>query len=340
MQPTLTIDASALSHNLACIKAKCPNAKVLAYVKQDAYGLGIEPIAAALAEAEGFGITDMHAGITLRSMFTDKVIVHAAIAPDVAMLKAAIHQDITVVVYSEEVLALVEKHQLKGRYWLKINTGFNRLGMPIKDVDMALTRLAKWSTQSIVLMTHFMDANPDLPSFQQQYQRWLTLTETKDLAISHASSNWLLNNLAPIGDWVRPGLMLYGQMQVAEWSLQPVLKLTAPVFQIQSVQKGEYIGYDHTHQFAQDTRVAIVGFGYGDGLPPFVKSVFMVNGQTFDVVGRISMDFVALDIGDSPLQAGEFVEINLYEMYDAPKQAALVAMNRRRLKTQVKYVTT
>lgn len=335
MQATLTLDVNALSHNLSCIKTHYPKANVLAYLKQDAYGLGIEPIAMALSNAEGFGVTDLHSGLILRSMFADKVIVHAAVAPDLAAIKAALIQDITVVVYSEFMLDIIEKNRLKGQYWLKVNTGFNRLGVPVEKVDMLYKRLSKWSKTPLVLMTHFMDANPAYPSFQTQYNQWQSIICNYDTMVSHASSNWLLNQIDPVGDWIRPGLMLYGQMSKQDWPLKPAIKLTAPVFQIQSIKKGDYIGYDHEHQFDHDTQVAIVAFGYGDGLSLATKSLLSMDGQSFPIVGRVSMDFVAIEIGDSPLQVGDLVEINLYDMYEAPKQAALVAMNRRRLVTEV-----
>lgn len=340
MQATLTLDANALSHNLACIKTRYPQSKVLAYIKQDAYGLGIEPVAMALADAEGFGVTDMHAGLTLRSMFDDKVIVHAAVAPELAAIKGAAIQDITVVVYSEAMLEIIETNQLKGHYWLKVNTGFNRLGIPVEKVDALLARLNKWSITPVVLMTHFMDANPAYPSFQGQFEKWQSIIHRHDALISHASSNWLLNQLDLVGDWLRPGLMLYGQMQKEGWSLKPVIQLTAPIFQIQTVKKHAYIGYDHEYQFDHDTRVAIVALGYGDGLSLNTKALFSMDGQAFPIVGRVSMDFTAIDIGDYPLNIGDTIKVDLYEMYEAPKQASLVAINRRRLRTEVQYVTT
>ena len=102
-----------------------------------------------------------------------------------------------------------------------------------------------------VLMTHFMDQSIQSPILQKQMQLWQTITDSYSLPISHVRTCTLMNDVNPVGDWLRPGMMLYGLPSHSQWQLKQAITLKA-VYQVYGVKAGEYIGYDYTHCFKKD----------------------------------------------------------------------------------------
>lgn len=341
MKSILTIDSNALAHNLSQIKEKYPNAKILAYLKQNAYSMSDDLVSSALCLADGFGVTDLKSALRLRSIYADKVIVDASLPPEKQYLEMASKQDITVVVYSLEMIDLIVKHKIKGRYWLKVDTGFNRLGIPNKFIDKSINTLKRFSKTQLVLMTHFMDSDIESPVLKEQMTLWQTITQPYDFPLSHARSCTIIQGVDPIGEWIRPGLMLYGLMQAPGWNLKLAIHLKAPIYQIRNIKAGEYIGYDHNYKFEKDTRVAITAIGYGDGFPLELgsESRLAVNGKLVPIVGKVSMDFIAVDIGDDVVGVGDYVEVigpksRIFDGFTFAPHAIITCLQHRRLDIQ------
>ncbi|MEE2770320.1 MAG: alanine racemase [Pseudomonadota bacterium] len=344
MKSVLSINTNAIAHNLQQIKSRYPDVKILAYLKQNAYSLSDELISSVVTSADGFGVTDFKAAQKLRSIYADKVIVDASLPPLKSALVAASKQNITVVVYSLEMIELIVNHKIKGNYWLKISTGFNRLGISVKDADDSIKKLEKYTTNTLVLMTHFMDSEVSSPILKEQMDTWLKLTSQYRLPISHARSCTLLQGLDPVGDWVRPGLMLYGLMTNPSWDLKLAVTLKAPIYQIRNVKAGDFIGYDHSYQFENDTRVAIVAIGYGDGFPLELsaESRLAVKGKQVSIVGKVSMDFIAINIGSLDVAVGDYVEIigpnaDVFKNYPHAPHAIITNFKHRRINLEVTH---
>lgn len=344
MNSVLTINANALVHNISQIKKRYPHTKILAYLKQNAYSMSDEIVSSVLSMADGFGVTDLNAAVKLRSIYAEKVIVDASVPPEKNALLRASKQDITVVVYSVDMIDVIDKYRIKGRYWLKVNTGFNRLGVPADCMDASIKRLQKFSKDKLVLMTHFMNSEIQSSMFQKQLDSWVELTKSCDLPLSHARSCSVLQGLNPIGDWIRPGLMLYGLETDPSWDLKLAIGLKAPIYQVRNVKAGEYVGYDHAFQFKKDTRIAITAIGYGDGFPLQLSSEswLALKGQKVSIVGKISMDFIAVDIGDIEAGVGDYVEIigpnaNIFIGYPFAPHAIITNLKHRRMNVEVNY---
>ena len=108
--------------------------------------------------------------------------------------------------------------------------------------------------------------------------------------------------------------MLYGISPcrlLKKVNLKPVMTLTAPVISIKKCKKGETIGYGQTHKLENDTRIAAIGIGYGDGFPRKLSNIGKVfyNNNFFNIVGRVSMDIITVDIGDKDIKVGCNVEL-------------------------------
>jgi alanine racemase len=194
--------------------------------------------------------------------------------------------------------------------WLKINTGMHRLGVSTTQLGDIYARLmaAKSVRKPIGLMTHFAEADLiDSEATSRQFglfnQAVMPFTGPRSLANSAAIIGWP----STLGDWVRPGLMLYGASPFAgktgrDHDLLPVMTLWSRLIAITPVKSGSKIGYGGTWQAPQDMMVGVVGAGYGDGYPQFAENgtPVLVNGVECPLVGRVSMDMLTVDLRRLP----------------------------------------
>ena len=120
------------------------------------------------------------------------------------------------------------------------------------------------------------------------------------IARSMANSAAILNLPESHFEYVRPGIMLYGvsPFAVADKRLQPVMELSAPIISIKTIKTGESVGYGATWCASVDTKIAIIGIGYGDGYPRHAKNntPVLINDTLCPLAGRVSMDLICVDI--------------------------------------------
>jgi len=157
----------------------------------------------------------------------------------------------------------------------------------------------------IGLMTHF--ANADRPDWTDTVDQLKCFNEhtaklqgPRTLANSAAILAWPEAH----GDWVRPGLLMFGcspmqHMSGSENGLKPVMTLESEVISIRQIQAGETIGYGSNWRTERDTRIGVVAIGYGDGYPRHAKNgtPIWLNGRNVPLVGRVSMDMITVDLG-------------------------------------------
>lgn len=313
-RPTfLQIDLQALQHNYARVRELAPSSQILAMVKANGYGHGMEQVAQALPNADSFGVASIDEGLRLRAAGITQPIflMEGLFYPDEIAL-AAEHQ-FTLIVHHEAGLRMLELADTKlpsFNVWLKINTGMNRLGFAPEVVPAVYQRLLACATvkKSIGLMTHFASADADdLLSAGKQIDRFQQITELLAGLKSLANSAAILRLPKVHADMVRPGLMLYGASPFAnrtgdDEGLRPVMTLASRIIAINNVKQGEKVGYGGTWAAPADTRVAVVAAGYGDGYPQFAKSgtPVLVNGVMCETVGRVSMDMLTVDLTNAP----------------------------------------
>jgi alanine racemase len=190
--------------------------------------------------------------------------------------------------------------------WVKIDTGMNRLGFRPEEFRGAWDRLAALPAPPRVrrVMTHLARADePEHDMTREQLRRFAELTQGLGAQTSVGNSAGTLLWPEGRGDWVRPGLALYGISPVAgrlgtEFGLRPVMTLEAQVIALRSVPAGETVGYGGTWRALRESRIAIVAAGYGDGLTRQLGSgaPIRIAGQSAVLVGRVSMDMIAVDV--------------------------------------------
>ena len=321
------IDLSALRHNYSVIKQRVGKSKVLAVVKADGYGHGMTSIAKALSQSDGFGVAILEEALLLRAAGITQKIVMLEGALSLDELKQASVSNVDVVVHQLEQVTDIEKvsaEVLSGgaalgaslNVWLKIDTGMHRLGVDPSDVLSAYQRLRNCAwVQSITLMSHFSSAgeigsvlsDAQYGMFNRLHQGLLKKPAFSGhvLPASLANSAGIFQENCYHFNWVRPGIALYGSSPIEGQSaedlgLKPVMTLVSRIIALRNVPLGESVGYGADWTAKVDTQVAIVAIGYGDGYPRHVRkdAQVLVSGSLCDVVGRVSMDMIAVDVSN------------------------------------------
>jgi alanine racemase len=308
-----TIDLNAVRHNLGQIKQLTPQAKIMAVIKANAYGHGLTRIAKALKHADALAVARIDEAIQLRQAGVNQRILVLQGFGKQAELDAVDTFRLDSVIHSVHQINLLENNEKADRLnlWLKIDTGMNRLGFKPEQFRDAYSRLRQCLKQnrSVNLMTHLAAAD-DLgnPFTGEQIRLFTQLTEGLPGERSMASSAGIIAWPETYGDWVRPGLMLYGISPFSGQTgctigLLPVMNLHSRLIAVKQVKQGEYIGYGNAWLCRQDTRVGIAAIGYGDGYPRYMKSgaPVLVNGQRAALIGRVSMDMITLDLSKQAL---------------------------------------
>ncbi len=315
------ISAAALRHNLQRVRSQAPGRKVMAVIKANAYGHGLVSTALCLADADAFAVARLEEALALRAAGVRTPIVLLEGVFSAGMLEEAARQDLQIVVHDAAQLLLLEQSLAAYRFvvWLKVDTGMNRLGFRPEAFPAAYARLRALDERlgEIRLLTHFASADaPDLASARQQLQRFETLTQGLNHARSLVNSAALFALPAAQADWVRPGLALYGVSPFADRNgaslgLRPAMRLLSTVISIRAVPIGETVGYGGSWRADRNSRIAIVAAGYGDGLPWSLPSgtLVRIGERTVPLVGRVSMDMIAVDATDTAVNVGDAVEL-------------------------------
>ncbi|HTW75163.1 MAG TPA: alanine racemase [Steroidobacteraceae bacterium] len=316
------IDSSALRSNLQIMRACAPGRRVMAVVKANAYGHGLTGTALALADADAFAVARLEEAMVLREAGLKRRIVLLEGVFSAAQLSQAARADLDLVVHEELQLALLEAHrgERRLRLWLKVDTGMNRLGFRPEQFHAAWRRLSDLSVPPLELrvLTHLACADePDGSVTAEQLARLTPLLAGLNVELSIANSAAILAQPATHAQWVRPGIALYGispfpGRRAGEFGLRPAMTLESTVIAVRDVPAGERVGYGGSWRAPQDSRVAIIAAGYGDGL---LRSLgngapVIIGGRRVPLVGRVSMDMIAADVSALPgVAVGERVEL-------------------------------
>ncbi|HET7267397.1 MAG TPA: alanine racemase [Oleiagrimonas sp.] len=309
---TATIHLGALRHNLARVRELAAPARVLAVVKADAYGHGLERVARALADADAFGVAAIADGVRLRAAGFDQRIVVLSGPDSASDLDELRRLDLDAVIHHDSQLQWLEsdRGRMPVRVWLKVDSGMHRLGFPSDRVADVHARLGAMPAvaEGIVLMTHFAASDEfDNNLTADQIEVFKRATDTLAGPRSFSNSAGLLAWPDARGDWVRAGGLLYGLSVVegrsaADFGFKPAMTLATRLVAVNHVNKGERVGYGATWQAPEAMRLGIAAIGYGDGYPRSAVSgtPVLVNGQRAAIAGRVSMDLVTIDLRNAP----------------------------------------
>lgn len=308
------IDLQALRHNYQLAR-EVTGAKALAVIKADAYGHGAVRCAEALQDtADGFAVACIEEALELRAAGIRGPILLLEGFFEADELPLIVEHDFWCVVHSLWQLEAIEKAALSQpiTVWLKLDSGMHRVGLHPADYQAAYRRLlASGKVAKIVLMSHFARADElHDPSSTEQLAIFDKARQGLVAQISLRNSPAVLGWPQIPSDWVRPGIMLYGATPFDEPNavasrLQPVMTLESKIICVRELPAGEPVGYGARFVTTQPTRVGVVAMGYADGYPRQAPTgtPVLVDGQRSQLVGRVSMDMLCVDLTDVP-QAG------------------------------------
>lgn len=329
----LTVDLQALAENWQEMARRSGGARAAAVVKADAYGLGLEDCGTTLYEAgaRDFFVAVVQEGVTLRAYAPEaRIFVLSGIWP--GQERVFFDNDLVPVLASEEQLAFwMSVIAERGDYpcALQVDTGFNRLGLPLEDalaLAQDVSRPASFSPVLVLSHLHSGDT-PSSSSNVQQLQAFRQVSaafEGVESSLSASAGIFLGSDYH--FDLTRPGIALYGGEAVNGLApLRAVAKAEARILQIRSAKEGETVSYGATHRLSRPSRLAVASIGYADG---YLRSLSgagiplradgsvgasgFIAGKRVPVVGRVTMDLTIFDVTDLPegsVQAGNYLEL-------------------------------
>lgn len=302
------VDLSALRDNLTVVRMLCPHSRVMAMVKADAYGHGLLPVARALEEAEGFAVARFHEAMLLREAGIKQRILILGTLLNERDLAVCSESNIDVTAHNPESLAsiLTQATRTPLRVWLKLDSGMHRIGFD-PDAFVQADRMLRdhAGILDLVHMTHFSSAGQSGSDMvdQQMACFWACHRMSSKAQVSLANSAALILRSDTHADWVRPGIMLYGDNPVPTSNvigLRPVMTLRARVISVRTIRAHEAVGYNSGWTSTRTSRIGTLGIGYGDGYPRHAQNgtPVWIDGKIVPLVGRVSMDSLAVDLTD------------------------------------------
>jgi alanine racemase len=325
-----TIHTDAFRHNLSRIRELAPESKIWSVVKAKGYGHSLEAALKGLSSTDGFALLDIGDAQWLRDHTWGGriLLLEGLFSPE--ELEQAVQLQCDLVVHSEKQLEWLESYQNHSGHpinlFLKLNSGMNRLGFKPDQYRTAFHRLHS-AGYRLHHMTHFANADQveRSPSVGQQMECFESVIEGLDAPSSLANSAAILWHRNALGDWVRPGIMLYGvsptgvHTDIIRSELQAVMQLRSQIIDIQELNKGDHVGYGGRYQAPENMRIGVIACGYADGYPRHAEDGTPVwvdsadtqgDGLICPIVGQVSMDMLTVDLREAPnAKIGSIVEL-------------------------------
>ena len=309
------VRADALRENFRAVRKASTSARnILAVVKDDAYGHGLAQTAKALAEAAGgFALTEPRDAVTLRRAGIEGPIVLLNGMFSAGDADAVCESGAWVVAHEGRQVEWLSQLPVDAarKVFVKVDTGMGRLGFAPEEFASVRGAIENGGRE-VVLMTHFAraDSADGLRAPMETIAR-LRGSEAKGLEVSLGNSAATMLHCLE-DDWARVGIALYGASPAPAWKRRAALGLRAAMvlrtrlLSVRILRKGARVGYGGEFVAPEDMLTGVAAVGYGDGYPRLTREGWAMvssgGGEGFraDVVGRVSMDLLALDLRGAP----------------------------------------
>ena len=314
------IDTAAFEHNLAKIRDLAPESKIWCVIKARAYGHGLEAVLKGLGSTDGFAVLDVEDARWLREHgWQGRILLLEGLFHE-NELSIAYDLCTDVVIHCENQVRWLEQFEAqphsKLNVFLKMNSGMNRLGFKPDAYRTAFHRLHA-AGYHLHHMTHFANADQldRSPTVDEQLECFNAGIAGLPGATSYGNSATILWHRNTLGDWVRPGVILYGVSPTGRYAdiehsgLHPAMSLMSEIIDIQELVPGDRVGYGGVYEASEPMRIGIVACGYADGYPRHAKEGTPVwvadptmknGGVACPIVGRVSMDMITIDLRGAP----------------------------------------
>jgi alanine racemase len=324
----LRLDGAALAANWHTLAAMSNGAACGAAVKADGYGLGSVEVAKRLAAAgcRDFFVATWAEAAALAPLGLPVTVLHGVRDEDMALALTGIARP----ALNTPLQVARWKAAGGGACDVMIDTGMNRLGLAADDLPL-LEGLAIET-----LMSHLACADEDIAMNERQRAAFAPLADrTGAKRMSLANSAGIALGADYAFDLTRPGLALYGGVPRVELNaIRQVATPEAQILQRRMVPAGQTIGYNATWTAPADTEVAILNMGYADGYFRGFSNVGAARfeGQALPLLGRVSMDLIAIDVTAAPqLAEGDWLALD----FALPEAATQSGMSQYELLTSL-----
>ncbi|MDR2933438.1 MAG: alanine racemase [Oscillospiraceae bacterium] len=332
------VNLNNVAHNFTALKrVLTPGCKVMAAVKADAYGHGDKYIADQLVRlgVDWFGVSNLEEALSLREQGIYHPILIFGVTPpeNVRQLNEYnLTQSIYSLPYARELHAAAQAAGVGIQVHIKIDMGMSRLGFVLDNGFAEISageikevcRMPRFQAQGI--FTHFACAderNDDSMAYTRgQYRKFCALIARLEQEGVTFSIRHCCNSAGAIGypdmhmDMVRPGIVLYGLSPSDDCAgmidLKPAMELYSCVSMVKEIADGTPVSYGRCYTAHRKTKVATVAIGYADGYERELtnKARMLVRGQYANVIGRVCMDQLMLDVTHiDGVAAGDVVTI-------------------------------
>lgn len=320
-----TIHLGAIRANYAEAFRRAAGRGVIAVVKADAYGHGAGPVARTLVDAgcPRLAVATLDEGLALRG---------AGIAVPILVLggvgdgaPVAVRARLTPVVHHRGHVERLRKHaspEAPLAVHVEVDTGMRRMGAPCEEaVDLLAAVAAEPSLALEGAFTHFARADDPDPGATVEQAALLrgVLARARERGavprLVHCANSAALflgaalDQALPEANAVRPGVLLYGVPPAPHLAppLRPAMTLRSRVAHLRAARPGEAVGYSALYRAPRATRIATLALGYADGVPLSAsnRGCALIRGRRHPFAGRVSMDFVTVDVGDAPVEIGD-----------------------------------
>lgn len=340
LETTLEINLSALKYNFLALRSKLsPKTRFLAVVKANGYGSEAMAVAKSLEglNVDYFAVAYVKEGVELRKagIKTPILVLH----PQPLNFKTAIKYNLEPSLYSFRVLHefLKISSELKTKDFpvhVKFNTGLNRLGFDLEDVEKTADLLRACESVRVVSVFSHLVASEDLEekSFtEKQIDTFRYISKDFSNRYGYAPIRHLCNTSGVLNypqaefDMVRCGIGLYGfdNGNINNLKLRPVLSLKTVISQIHLIKKGDSVGYNRAYVAPESKKIATLPIGHSDGVGRQYGNgigFVSISGQKAPIVGNVCMDMIMVDVTEITCQEGDEVVI-----FDSPNTAENLA---------------
>ena len=299
----LEIDAKQIKENVKALY-RFSGKKIIAVVKADAYGVGVEyiaPILNDIEEVDSFAVACAQEGVQLRELGIKKeiLILGGVLEEEINLIE---DYELTPVVSDYEHLRVIGDRNIN--FHVKYDTGMGRLGF-LKEIieDNRITGV----------MSHL--SSPADPEFSlKQIKEFERIVKNyKRVEKIHLESSAGVIYKVPYTTHIRVGLAIYGEKPLRTYPvpIKPALRLKAKLISIKEVPENYPISYSRTYITSKKTRIGVVAFGYADGLMKSLsnRGHLLYQGKALRILGNITMDMTIVDLGDVKAKVGDYVYI-------------------------------
>ena len=314
----IEISVNRLIYNYKFFQKLNKKIATAATIKANAYGLGDKEVFKILYKngCRNFFVATVREGIELRYKYKkgNIYILNGIENNKINIFKT--HNLIPIINNLEEARLIINK---KIYYGLHIDTGINRLGFNINEINNIIIK----NDYLKLVMSHLASSDDYKNNYNhlqnKKFKYLIKKINRKRVIYTLSNSHGSLISKDFLFNMIRPGIGIYGghnNSKIKKY-IKPVIKLKAKILQIKKINKNEYIGYNQTYKTKKNIYVAIIGIGYADG----INRILSNNGniyfkkKKFKILGRVSMDSLTIDISKNYkiFKMGEYVEIINYQ---------------------------